>query len=56
MALTIILAMISIPVTTNAATTESRAGVVTTSKDPLNVRSSKSTSSSIVTKLKKGAM
>ena len=55
MALTIILAMISIPVTTNAATTESRAGVVTTLKDPLNVRSSKSTSSSIVTKLKKGS-
>lgn len=53
--LVIVLSTITVPLTVQAATSESRAGVVSTSNDPLNVRSGKSTSSAVLTALKKGS-
>lgn len=55
LALILILGALSIPMSANAATTSSKAGVVSVTSGKLNVRSSASTSGTVVSSLGKGS-
>lgn len=55
LALILILGALSIPIGANAATTSSKAGVVSVTSGKLNVRSSASTSGTVVSSLSKGS-
>ncbi len=55
LALILILGALSIPMSANAATTSSKAGVVSVTSGKLNVRSSASTSGAVVSSLSKGS-
>lgn len=55
LALILILGALSVPMSANAATTSSKAGTVSVTSGKLNVRSSASTSASVVSSLSKGS-
>lgn len=55
LSLILILGALAIPMSANAATTSSQAGIVSITSGKLNVRSSASTSSSVVSSLSKGS-
>ena len=55
LALILLLVSLCLPVKIEAATTDSKAGIVATSSAPLNVRTGASSASSVATTLKKGS-